>query len=72
MVNNNQNYNLVLEFKDGVKFCIKTENFVDRERIVSSLLTLRSFIYEKEDSDLDLVRILHNQPMDKDAKIHGY
>ena len=71
-MNNEKNFNLVLEFSLGVKFCIKVENFVDRERIVSSLLTLRAFLFEDENSDYDLVKVLQNKPLDSGSKINGY
>ena len=72
LVNNETNFNLVLEFSLGVKFCIKAESFVDRERIVSSLLTLRGFLFERETSDVDFVRVLQNNTLNSKSKINGY
>ena len=60
LVNNNENYNLLLEFDPDIRFCIKTETFVDRERIVSNLLTLRGFLFEENRSDFDLIRVVQN------------
>ena len=65
LINDEKNYNLVLEFTLGIKFFIKAESFVDRERIVSCLLTLRSFLFETDNSDFDLVRILQNKSLDR-------
>lgn len=51
---------MLLEFDPDIRFCIRTETFVDRERIVSNLLTLRGFLFEDNRSEFDLVRLVQN------------
>jgi transcriptional antiterminator Rof (Rho-off) len=60
LINKNENYNLLLEFKDGVQFCIKAEKYHDRERIVSCLLTLRGLKFQNSERNVDHVRLIQN------------
>ena len=58
------NYNLMLMSDTGVKFCIKTKTFADRERLVSILLTLRGFCKERAPNQFDKLRISTLEPND--------
>lgn len=72
LVNDNVNYNLALQFQDKVTYLIKTESYEDRERLVSALLTLRSFLFETNHGQ-NLIHItLGSRKQTLDQKIMSY
>ena len=73
LLNKSPNYNLALTFSNEVQFLVKTRTYEDRERLVSVVLTLRSFLYDTDPSKPDLLRIrTDGMAESNELKVWGY
>ena len=73
-VDNNPACNLMLTFVRDVQINVKARNFYERERLVSSILTMRTLAMSdlRGLASLDQLKILHNKSVDYCHQMQAY
>ena len=74
VVDDDPNCNLRLAFDRNVQMNVKAATYVDRERLISCILTMRGLAMSDQRgiACLDNLKILHNRSVDSSHKIQAY
>lgn len=64
IVDDNPNFNLILIFEGDIEIKLRMKTNEDRERIVSKIITLRSFLIAKIPGYVDRLKVLINVGLD--------
>jgi len=64
----------MLSFEKDVQMNVKAPTYVDRERLIASILTMRNLAMSDQRgiATLDNLKVLHNRSLDHSHKIQAY